>query len=74
MKATKKFVVCVKNKGYEISLEPRKIYQVLSDPGAATHRQLRLIDESGNDYLYPAAYFAPIELSQPVRKAVMASV
>jgi hypothetical protein len=51
MKATKKFVVCLKNKGYEVSLEPRKIYQVLPDPDAARHRQLRVIDESGDDYL-----------------------
>jgi hypothetical protein len=75
MKASaKKFVVCLKNKGYEASLEPRKIYQVLSDLDAAKHRQLRVIDESGDDYLYPATYFTPIELPQPVRKAVLASV
>jgi hypothetical protein len=71
---TKKFVVCLKNKGYEVSLEPRKIYQVLPDPDAARHRQLRVIDESGDDYLYPASYFSPIALPQPVRKAVLASV
>jgi hypothetical protein len=71
---TKKFVVCLKNKGYEVSLEPRKIYQVLPDPDAARHRQLRVIDESGDDYLYPASYFSQIELPQTVRKAVLASV
>ena len=70
----KKFAVCLKNKGYEVSLEPRKIYQVLADPDAARHRQLRVIDESGDDYLYPATYFAVIELPQMVRKAVLASV
>ena len=74
MKSTKQFVVCLKNKGYEVSLEPRKIYQVLPDPGAAKHRQVRVIDESGDNYLYPASYFTPIELPQPVRKAVLASV
>jgi hypothetical protein len=75
MKASpKKFVVCVKNKGYEVSLELRKIYQALPDADAAKHRQLRVIDESGDDYLYPAKYFAPIELPGPVRKAVLASV
>jgi hypothetical protein len=72
--SAKKFVVCLKNKGYEASLEPRKIYQVLSDLDAAKHRQLRVIDESGDDYLYPANYFTPIELPQPVRKAVLASI
>ena len=71
--SAKSFVVCVKNKGYEVSLETRKIYRVLRDPDAAKHKQLRIIDESGNDYLYPASYFTPIELPQPVRKAVLAA-
>jgi hypothetical protein len=74
MKSAKKFVVCLKNKGYEVSLETRKIYRVLPDAEAARHRQLRVIDESGDDYLYPAAYFSPIELPEPVRRAVLASV
>jgi hypothetical protein len=74
VKSKKQFVVCLKNKGYEVSLETRKIYQVLPDPDAAKHRQLRVIDESGDDYLYPASYFTPIELPQPVRRAVLASV
>ncbi|HVY06265.1 MAG TPA: hypothetical protein VHB46_09840 [Burkholderiales bacterium] len=72
--SSKKFVVCVKNKGYEVSLETRKIYQILRDPDAAKHKQLRVIDESGEDYLYPESYFAPIELPQPIRKAVLAAV
>ena len=72
--SAKKFVVCLKNKGYEVSLEPRKIYQVLPDSDAAKHGQLRVIDESGVDYLYPATCFTPIELPQQVRKAVLASV
>jgi hypothetical protein len=72
--SVKRFVVCLKNTGYEVSLEPRKIYQVLPDSDAAKHRQLRVIDESGEDYLYPASYFSPIELPQTVRKAVLASV
>jgi hypothetical protein len=70
----KKFVICLKNKGYEVSLEPRKIYQALSDPNAEAHRQLRVIDESGEDYLYPANYFAAIELPPSVRKAVLTAV
>ena len=71
---TKHFVVCLKNKGYEASLEPRKIYEALPDADAAKHRMLRVIDESGEDYLYPAAYFASIELSQPLRRAVQSAV
>ena len=69
----KRFAICLKNKGYEVSLEPRKIYQVLPDADAAKHRQLRIIDESSEDYLYPESYFAAIELPKPVRKAVLAA-
>lgn len=74
MRSAKKFAVCIKNKGYEVSLERRKIYQVLPDPEAARHRQIRVIDESGEDYVYPQSFFAPIELPQPLRRAVQAAV
>ena len=73
MKA-KQFVVCLKNDGYDVSLERRKIYQVVPDPEAAKHRQIRVIDESGEDYLYPQNFFAPIELPRPIRRAVLAAV
>lgn len=72
--SAKKFVICLKNKGYEVSLEPRKIYQTIPDPDAEAHRQLRVIDESGEDYLYPANYFTAIELPPSVRKAVLTAV
>ena len=71
--SAKQFVVCLKNKGYEVSLERRKIYQVLPDARAAKHKQLRVIDESGDDYLYPQNLFAAIELPQPVRRALLAT-
>jgi hypothetical protein len=75
MKASgEQFVVCLKNKGYDVSLERRKIYQVLADPRAAKHGLIRVVDESGEDYLYPQAFFAPIELPQPIRRAVLAAV
>src|SRR2546430_4206722 len=45
----RQLVLCLRNKGYEVSLERRKIYQVLPDRQAASHRQLRVIDESGED-------------------------
>jgi hypothetical protein len=70
----KQFVVCLNNEGYEVSLERRKIYRVLPDPEAGKHRQIRVIDESGDDYLYPQSYFAPIELPQAIRRAVLAAV
>lgn len=70
----RQFVVCLRNEGYEVSLERRKIYRVLPDADAARHAQVRVIDESGEDYLFPAKYFAPIDLPQAVRRAVMAAV
>ena len=69
----KQFVVCLKNQGYEASLERRKIYQTLPDAEAARHKQIRVIDESGEDYLYPRSFFAAIELPQAIRRAVQAS-
>jgi hypothetical protein len=66
------FVVCVRNEGYEASLELRKIYQVLADTGAARHHLLRVVDESGEDYLYPKDFFLPIELPKALEKAVLA--
>ena len=71
--AAKRFVVCLRNTGYEASLERRKIYRALPDADAARHRQIRIIDESGEDYLYPQEFFAPIELPQPIRRAVLAA-
>lgn len=70
----KRFVVCLRNKGYEVSLERRKIYQALRDTEAARRKQIRVIDESGEDYLYPRSFFAPIELPHPIRRAVLAAV
>jgi hypothetical protein len=65
-----RFVVCVKNEGCE-DLEVRKIYQVLTDVAAAEDDYIRVIDESGEDYLYPAIYFFPVELPQAAEKALL---
>ena len=65
------FVVCVRNEGYAASLETRKIYVALSDPDAEKHGLWRIIDESGEDYLFPKEFFLAIELSQPLEKAVL---
>ena len=67
-------VLCLRNKGYEVSLERRKIYQILPDRDAAAHRQLRVIDESGEDYLYPASYFARLTLPSTLKRRVLAAV
>jgi hypothetical protein len=64
------FAVCINNTDYSASLEIRKIYQVLPDPQANNHHQIRVIDESGEDYLYPSRYFMAIELSEPLQQAL----
>jgi hypothetical protein len=65
-----RFVVCVKNRGYAASLELSKLYQAISDDLAAKLRQIRVIDESGEDYLYPQDYFVPVQIPQSAEKAV----
>ena len=64
------FVVCVDNAEYPASLERRKIYQVLPDEQAAEHSLVRVVDESGEDYLYPSEYFLAVDLPQPVQQAL----
>jgi hypothetical protein len=66
-----RFVLCVRNNGYPASLEVREVYRVLGDVQASRHRQMRVIDESGEDYLYPEEYFVPIKLPQSAEKAVL---
>ena len=73
MAARKSFVICVHNEGYAASLELRKIYETLTDAEAANNGQIRVIDESGEDYLYPADDFAPIDLTPSLRRAVLAA-
>jgi hypothetical protein len=62
MAMRKHFMICVDNRGYESSLEKRKLYEVLTDRVAGRHHQIRVIDESGDDYLYPEKFFAPVRL------------
>jgi hypothetical protein len=64
-----KFAICIKNDDYPASLEPRKAYQIVPDAEAAAHQLIRVIDESGEDYLYPAAYFVPIKLPKAAEEA-----
>ncbi len=65
----KRFVVCVRNTGYPASLELRKIYQALPDADAE-HNLVRVIDESGEDYLYPEKFFLALDLPQGVETAL----
>jgi hypothetical protein len=57
-----RFVLCVENGDYQASLEPRKVYRVVSDSAAEAKGLLRVIDESGEDYLFPARLFVPIDV------------
>jgi hypothetical protein len=70
MKREAQFVICIGNQGYAASLELRKIYQTIPDKAAAALHQVRVIDESGEDYLYPQDYFVPVQLPQAVERAV----
>jgi hypothetical protein len=70
---SKQLVVCISNKGYSASLEKRKIYVALRDSVAEKHSLLRIVDESGDDYLYPKMFFRSIALPQSVKKAVLAA-
>lgn len=69
-KQKRRFVVCVRNTGFPASLELRKIYQALADLDAEAHGMLRVIDESGESYLYPQKFFLAIDLPQPVENAI----
>jgi hypothetical protein len=64
-------VICLNNEGYEASLEKRKIYVASIDDDADKHGLMRIVDESGEDYLYPAKLFALIELPPRVHRAVL---
>jgi len=70
-RSAKQLVICIDNSGYEVSLEQRKIYIALPDTKAEKLGLLRVIDESGEDYLYPKKRFVPAELPQSVKQAVL---
>ena len=68
-----KLVICLSNEGYEASLERRKLNSQVPDAGAKKLGLLRVVDESGEDYLYPEAFFLPVSLPATVRQAVLAA-
>jgi len=67
-----KFVICINNKGYEVSLERGKVYRVLDDEKASQHNLIRVVDESGEDYLFPKEYFVSIKLPKAAEEALVA--
>ncbi|MCA1630541.1 MAG: hypothetical protein LC785_03315 [Acidobacteria bacterium] len=66
-----RFVVCINDGGYPDDLKVRTIYQVLPDEAAARSSYLRIVDETGEDYLYPAALFVPIDLPREAQEALL---
>jgi hypothetical protein len=70
-RASKRLVICLENSGYEVSLERRKIYVAVPDARAERLGRIRVIDESGEDYLYPEKNFVAADLPQSIRRAVL---
>ena len=68
--STPRFVVCINNSDYEASLELHKIYPVIPDLDAAQDGDLRIVDESGEDYLYAASRFVAIEVPKALERAM----
>jgi len=66
-----RFAVCIKNKGYEVSLEIGKLYRVVPDQEAERHGYLRIVDESGEDYGYAADRFFSIDVPKPLERALL---
>jgi hypothetical protein len=64
------YVLCVKNNGYDASLEVRKLYKFIPDKTVEKHNQIRIIDESGEDYVYPGDFFMDLRIPQSVEKAL----
>jgi hypothetical protein len=68
-----RYAICIGNEGYPASLELRKVYEVISDAAAENHQLIRVVDESGEDYLYPTEYFGPIELPKAAERIFSAT-
>lgn len=64
-------MICIENEGYAASLELWKVYHTLPDDKAAQHQMIRIVDESGEDYLYPSAAFVQIQLPSTVAEAML---
>lgn len=70
---TKQLVVCINNIEFQASLERRKIYVSLPDPSAEEHDLIRIIDESGEDYLYPRGLFREISVPEALKKELLSA-
>jgi len=70
-KSPKRFAVCIRNDGFEASLERNKIYLVRPDADAEKDGDIRVVDESGEDYLYPAEWFVAVEVPKAVQDSLL---
>lgn len=64
------YVICVRNDDYGASLELKKLYEILEDEFGSAHQMIRVIDESGEDYLYPESYFLRVDLPAAVERTL----
>jgi hypothetical protein len=69
-RARSRYVLCVRNRGYAAALERKKVYRRLDDARANKHGLVRVVDESGQDYLYPSSYFVSIAVPETARRAL----
>ncbi len=67
---TKRYVTCIKNDDYEVDLSLGKVYRVIPERVSEARGFVRIVDESGEDYLYPRSYFLPIAVSRTIQKAL----
>ena len=72
-KTRDRFAICIQNAGYPVSLELWKVYRIVPDKKAAQDQLVRVIDESGEDYLYDEGWFVPIKLPQAAKEAMLAA-
>ena len=70
MNSKKRYVICIRNDEYEVDLDLRKVYQIIPDAKSEKLGMFRIVDESGEDYLYPQDFFLPIALPKTVERAL----
>ncbi len=71
MRSERRYALCIKNRGYPAALDLRKVYRVLPDPTAEKRGLVRVVDESGEDYLYPEGFFVPIEVPRKASRVFL---
>lgn len=69
-RSKKDFVICIRSTGFRASLMPRRVYEVIDDPNAKRFGLVRVVDESGQDYLYPDTLFMALPVSAPLARAI----